>query len=71
PSPAYSVFLEEQFIHWQLSRIACGIPHELKDESEFMTAYSLASPEQKNLLCEFYLCNLMLEKNTGFMINLY
>ncbi|KAH9307409.1 hypothetical protein KI387_035320, partial [Taxus chinensis] len=71
PSPAYSVFLEEQFIHWQLSRIACGLPHELKDESEFMAAYSLSSPKQKNILCEFYLCNFMLEKNTGFMINLY
>ncbi|KAH9295242.1 hypothetical protein KI387_038830 [Taxus chinensis] len=36
-----------------------------------MAAYSLSSPEQKNLLCEFYLCNYMLQKNTGFMINLY
>lgn len=71
PSLVYSMYLKEQFLKWQVSRIRMGIPYELETGAQFLQAYFEGTEREKYLVCEFYVHDFLLSGNTRFFPDAY
>lgn len=71
PSSVYSVYLKELFYRWQLSQIKKGRPYCLDTPQQFLQEYSVASEEQRFLMCEYFIHGFFVPSDRGFFVNLY
>lgn len=71
PSLVYSMYLKEQFLKWQVSRIRMGIHYALEIGAKFLQVYFEGIEQEKYLICEFYVHDFLLSINTRFFLGAY
>ena len=67
----YKLFLEEQMINFQLSRITRGLNPSLNNPQEFYATFKLVPMAFQNIFCELYVHNLPTMNDTEWNSFLY
>jgi hypothetical protein len=61
PSPVYSVLLNERYFMFQFRVVATCKPYKVTSLETFLQVYYESNKEDKNLLCELYQHNILLD----------
>jgi hypothetical protein len=71
PSPVYTLFLKEQMVNFQLSRITRGLNPSLQTPHELYAVFQSVPMALQNLLCELYVHNFAIPDNRDWNSLLY